>query len=338
MNTDQSPQISIITTVHNIEKYLPTCLDSILAQTFSDYELILMDDGSTDSSGTICDAYAQKDARIRVIHQENVGVSDSWNRAMQLVKGQYTGFVDGDDFIHPRMYELLYQAIRETQSDVAYGGFQRYYGEGRTDFDEDGTDGAEGREPLIHVSSLEYEMCENITFSAIWRGLYLTSFARQFSFMSNKNGLDNLWSTYVLLNAGRIARVEKTLYQWRKREGSESFLAHRFRMLNYVQVRSCVVDYLKRKAPEWVVPYTVFLFRTCVEAEHRRRELTDPAEKAVYDAEISRARKRFSDISVRQILADPYTRRARKVLALIGKVSFPLACFTKRTMHRIANR
>ena len=106
--------ISIITTAYNIENLLPFCLDSILAQTFLDYELILVDDGSTDQSGAICDQYEQKDPRIRVIHQNHSGVSDAWNNALRQVKGEYVGFVDGDDIIHPRMYELLFSFLKNT--------------------------------------------------------------------------------------------------------------------------------------------------------------------------------------------------------------------------------
>lgn len=338
MYINQSPQISIITTVYNIEKYLPICLDSILEQTFTDFELILIDDGSTDRSGTICDEYAQKDTRIHVIHQENVGVSDAWNNAMQFVKGRYTGFVDGDDFIHPRMYELLHKAISETQSDIAYCDYQRYYGEERDDFTENQTGDAVDDEIVIKVSSLEYEMKENITNSAIWRGLYLTSLIQKFSFMSKKNGQDNLWSTCVLINANRIARVHKTLYKWRYREESESSIAFQYRILNYVQVRCSVIEFLKKNAPEWLVPYTLFLFWTCVEAEDRKRKLQDSDEVEIYDFEINRALKYFSEISVKQIVADPNTKRTRKALAVIGKISFPLACYTKRNALKYINR
>ena len=343
MNTNRSPQISIITAVFNIEEYLPICLDSILEQTFTNFELILIDDGSTDRSGAICDEYAQKDTRIRVIHKENEGVSDAWNNAVQLVKGRYTGFVDGDDFIHPRMYELLYKAVCETQSDVAYCDYQRYCGDGRDDFPEDQIGDVAIGEKLIEVSSLEFEMRKNLSCSAVWRGLYLTSLIQTFSFMSKKNGQDNLWSIWVLVNAKRIARVNKTLYKWRRREGSESYLAHRYRMLNYVQVRCCVVDYLERNAPEWLVPYTVFLFWTCIEAEDRKRKLENPNERKAYDLEINRALEYFSNISMSQIIADPYTGRTGKALAVIGKISFrlayyanPLIRYMKRSVRKIA--
>lgn len=101
-------KLSIIVPVYNVEPYLRRCVDSILAQTFTDYELILVDDGSPDGCPAICDEYAQKDSRIKVIHKENGGVSDARNTGLNLAQGEYIGFVDGDDYIHPQMYEIMY--------------------------------------------------------------------------------------------------------------------------------------------------------------------------------------------------------------------------------------
>lgn len=95
------PKLSIIVPIYNVEKYLPRCIDSILAQTYTDFELILVDDGSSDNCPQICDEYALKDQRIIVIHQINGGVSDARNTALKIARGKYVAFVDGDDFIIP---------------------------------------------------------------------------------------------------------------------------------------------------------------------------------------------------------------------------------------------
>ena len=105
------PLISIITPVYNVEQYLCQCLDSILMQDFQSWELILVDDGSTDASGTICDEYALKDKRIRVLHKENTGQADSRNVALQLAKADLIGFVDSDDWIERDMYDVLYRTL-----------------------------------------------------------------------------------------------------------------------------------------------------------------------------------------------------------------------------------
>lgn len=120
------PKISIIVPVYNVEKYLTRCIDSILSQTFTDFELILVDDGSPDGCPAICDAYARKDSRIRVIHKENGGLSDARNAGLEVASGEYIGFVDSDDFVHPQMYELLYTASMMHNAGIVQCGFYRF--------------------------------------------------------------------------------------------------------------------------------------------------------------------------------------------------------------------
>ena len=103
--------ISIIVAIYNVEKYLKACLDSILNSSFTDYELILIDDGSTDTSGLICDQYAQHDSRIIVIHQQNGGIYAARNTGLNKSRGDYILMIDGDDCIHPQMIEVLFNFI-----------------------------------------------------------------------------------------------------------------------------------------------------------------------------------------------------------------------------------
>lgn len=111
--------ISVIVPVYNAEKYLPQCIDSILAQTYTDFELIIVDDGSTDRSGQICDEYKDKDSRVYVVHQENRGVSAARNAGIDMAKGEYIAFVDSDDFIHNQMLELLFFALTKYSVDIS---------------------------------------------------------------------------------------------------------------------------------------------------------------------------------------------------------------------------
>ena len=104
------PEISVIVPVYKAEAYLHACIDSILSQTFSGFELILVDDGSPDGCGAICDDYAARDSRVRVIHQENQGQAAARNRALAAAKGEWVCFVDSDDAVHPQMLECLRQA------------------------------------------------------------------------------------------------------------------------------------------------------------------------------------------------------------------------------------
>lgn len=112
-------KISVIIPVYNVEKYLKKCVESVLKQTIADLEIILVDDGSTDRSGRICDEYAERDSRIVVVHKKNGGLSSARNIGIEIAKSQYIGFVDSDDYIEEDMYEVLYRNIMENDADLA---------------------------------------------------------------------------------------------------------------------------------------------------------------------------------------------------------------------------
>lgn len=120
-------EISIIVPVYKVEKYLKKCVDSILNQTFSDIEVILVDDGSPDRSGIICDEYAKNDTRVKVIHKENGGLSSARNAGIEVAQGRFIGFVDSDDYIATDMYQLLYEDITREEADMAICGIYDVY-------------------------------------------------------------------------------------------------------------------------------------------------------------------------------------------------------------------
>ena len=125
-----TPLISIIVPVYNIKEYLPRCVSSLQAQTYSNIEIILVDDGSTDGTGALCDELASKDERIRVFHKENGGSSSARNLGLTKVQGEYIGFVDSDDYVEPDMYECLYDAFSREGVQIAQVG--------RNEIDEQG--------------------------------------------------------------------------------------------------------------------------------------------------------------------------------------------------------
>lgn len=115
--------ISIIIPVYNVEKYMDKCIESVVNQTYKNLEIILIDDGSTDKSGLICDKWAEKDIRITVIHKSNEGVSNARNIGLEKAKGSYIGFVDSDDYIKENMYEILMNKMLDTKSDMCFCNF-----------------------------------------------------------------------------------------------------------------------------------------------------------------------------------------------------------------------
>ena len=125
------PRISVIVPVYKVEQFLPACVQSILGQTFADFELILVDDGSPDGCGALCDAYAGQDGRVRVIHQKNGGLSAARNSGIAAATGEFLAFVDADDIVAPDYLEQLYCALRSSGADMALCAVE--------DVNEDGT-------------------------------------------------------------------------------------------------------------------------------------------------------------------------------------------------------
>ena len=117
------PKVSIIVPIYNIEDYIERCLESLLSQTLKNIEIICVDDGSTDSSGDICDYYALQDERLVVIHKENGGLVSARKIGLEIARGEYIGFVDGDDYIEPDMYQQLLAAIQQNHVDIIHSGF-----------------------------------------------------------------------------------------------------------------------------------------------------------------------------------------------------------------------
>ena len=191
--------ISIVVPVYNVEKYLQRCIDSILAQTFPDFELILVDDGSTDNSGKICDEYAKKDQRIVVVHQENRGQSLSRNLGISLAKGDYITFIDSDDFILPHFLEYLYKECTNAGADMSICGFSRY-------LDKDDISSVIERmdyksESYEKTKMEEYLVSSKIT-NTVWGKLYKKSIVCDFKF-PNRKYCEDVFSTYMLIHASK---------------------------------------------------------------------------------------------------------------------------------------
>ena len=120
------PRLSIVIPVYNVERYLGECLDSVLAQTFGDYEVIVVNDGSTDGSAALAEDFARRDPRFRLVHQENGGLSKARNTGIDVATGEYMAFLDSDDALPPDAYELLVGTLDRTGSDFATGNVYRF--------------------------------------------------------------------------------------------------------------------------------------------------------------------------------------------------------------------
>ena len=153
---EQTELISIIIAAYNIEEYIERGVESVRNQTYGNLDIIVVDDGSTDSTGAVCDRLAAKDARIRVIHKKNGGLSDARNVGIAAAKGGYIGFVDGDDWIDPDMYEKMLGAMKEQNAEAAICRYRRIYRTNTVDQSKDRAvlcEGPEARQYYVQEST-----------------------------------------------------------------------------------------------------------------------------------------------------------------------------------------
>ena len=214
--------ISVVIPVYNVAEYLPQCLESVCGQTYRELEILLVDDGSADRSGEICDEWALKDDRIKVIHKKNGGVSSARNEGLKAASGPLIGFVDSDDWLEPGMYGKLAEALGKTPgADMAVCGFMDYpYG-----IDVPVPKGLKPHPPCGTADTVIALFERGGYFTSLWNKLFrrsavfpegrMTPFAADLSF-----GEDEVWLARVLRNCRKTVFVPEALYHWRPRAGS----------------------------------------------------------------------------------------------------------------------
>ena len=218
-------KVSVIVPVYNAEKYLKKCLQSLVEQTLSDIEIICINDGSTDNSLSIIEQFAKSDSRIKIITTQNRGQSQARNKGLEIAKGEYTGFLDSDDYADTTMFEKLYTAAKQNDSDVVMCGVyilnektgaitsnDPYFG--LKIFEEQKDTG------VFFNGVFSYEQCRDFLFRICvvpWNKLIKTDFLKKNSikFAEGLSFEDNIFSLELLLNAGRISLVNEPLPYYR---------------------------------------------------------------------------------------------------------------------------
>lgn len=209
------PLVSIIVPVYNIEKYISKCIESVLSQTFKDWELILVDDGSTDNSGKICDEYALKDNRIKVIHKENEGVTATRDKGVKEAQGEFLFFIDGDDYITDNALELLINKQKENDADLVRGSL--------CSIKEDGIIKCK----YIVTNDIDninnwYKYINNISGWNIWNNLIRTSIYKNCVRISNEVliGEDLIASSQLAIQLKSISKCTTITYFYVQRNSS----------------------------------------------------------------------------------------------------------------------
>ena len=218
-------KITVIVPVYNVENYLEKCLDSLINQTYKNLEIIVINDGSTDNSGEICQEYAQKDNRIVYIEKENGGQSEARNMGLDRMTGSYVTFVDSDDWVELDYVETLYKKITEYRADIAVGNYYSFNeSEGMYYFHIFGDSYYEKVYDNVSIFENLYESQEMKSFAliSVWGKLYKADLFKQLRFDIGKLGEDGYLNQKIYLLAEKTIYLNKGLYAYRQREGSSS--------------------------------------------------------------------------------------------------------------------
>jgi glycosyltransferase involved in cell wall biosynthesis len=213
------PKVSIIVPIYGVEEYLHQCIDSILGQSLLDIEIILVDDGSKDNCPKIIDEYAQKDNRIKAIHQQNQGYGRAVNRGIEFANGEYIGIVEPDDWIEPNMYNELYIRAKEVDADIVKGPFYKCWIINNKTYREYYSPLGKANAQLPKVFALT--KCKSLLFKhgSIWTGIYRLSFIQQNNIRMQENDkgryADENWRFETLVLAKTISWLNTPFYNWR---------------------------------------------------------------------------------------------------------------------------
>lgn len=308
------PKISVIVPVYNVAPYLKKCVDSIINQTLSDLEIILVDDGSTDESGTICDQFAAKDHRIKVIHKPNGGLSDARNAGLDVCKGDFIGFVDGDDFIDDDMYELLYNNALRYKADISMCCDRRVpYQSGDYDF----------KGNKVYVWKDKEEMIRQIFLSrrtvvAVCLKIFHKNIFSQLRFPIKLTTEDAYIVLDTLQNCQCMVFQNISKYNYRRRQGSiVQRITYTDRILDLVHAYEKNFDIVKADYPslERVAEYRLFwAFRETIARIGATRDYQE--HKPVIKLLQGQIKRNWKNI-----LFNPYMDTRQKLATLLAMVS-----------------
>ena len=312
----EQPLLSVIVPVYNVESYLDRCLGSITGQTYANLEVILVDDGSPDRSGAICDEWAEKDSRIRVIHTENRGAGAARNTALDAAQGELIGMVDSDDYLEPHMYEHLYRLL-EGEVDIAECAI------GVTETDALPMD--DGSVYTAEVFTAEEAMLLHIQDRVFCQTppnkLYRRAVIGDVRFPVGTLIDDEFWTYRVIGNARRLARSSCCMYAYRQQAGSAMHKPYSLRRLAGIQAKQQRLAYLKERMPGLVYEARADLFFTCLYAMQGCLRSLPPAE-------LEEAR-RILHGAVAQITPLPVSRKlsvGKNILLVLAQISLEGVC------------
>ena len=240
-------KISIIIPIYNVEQYLPQCLKSVINQTYQNLEIILVDDGSTDACPQICEEFALKDNRIKLIHKKNGGLSDARNAGLKRATGDFISFIDSDDFVAVDFCEKLLKALLENTADVAECDFLAF--DNDQDLEKFSTDTKEKIEVFETEAAVELLMKEYFK-QTVWNKLYRREVLGHFEFPVGKINEDEFWTYKVFGNSKKLVKITDVLYFYRQQAASIMGKQYSLKRLDGLQALEERIGYMRENFPK----------------------------------------------------------------------------------------
>lgn len=249
------PKISVIVPVYNVEDYLSKCLDSIINQSYDNLEIIIVNDGSTDKSGDICEHYASQDDRIILVHQENQGLSMARNNALDIARGEYIGFVDSDDWIAPDMFYTLYSNAIKYDADISMCNFYYVYQNGeKSPYSNESAD--------IKVLEGVYKIAHNIRLSnnCVWNRLYKRYLFDDIRFPKGK-AFEDIFVMHKLVDtANKLVLSAECKYYYLRRESGITLNTFNLSQMGNLEAYIERHNYISAKYPNLEKTSRKFIF------------------------------------------------------------------------------
>ncbi len=312
------PLISVIIPVYNVEKYIHTCIDSTIEQTYKNLEIILVDDGSKDNSGHICDEYARKDSRITVIHKENGGLSDARNAAIDIAKGDFITFIDSDDFVKPDYVEYLYDLISRYSADLSICDIYKIF------------EGKSNKEPLKtnefetqynSQEALEEMLYQNKFDTSACAKLYKVELFNDIRYPKGKY-YEDLATEYKLFSkCNKIVHGNSIKYYYLIRKNSITTSQFSIKRMELIDIAEEMLDFILDKYPgikkAAISRYVSANFQILLQAPNEKNQFKEEKTRIINNIKKYRT----------MVLFDKNTRAKNKIAIICSYISIPFTRF-----------
>lgn len=325
MREEKDGLISIIVPVYNTESYIERCIDSILAQTYKNIEIIIIDDGSTDSSGKIAENYRMKYSdKVVVIHQENRGLSAARNTGLEYAHGNYVTFVDSDDFVAPEMYDVMIKKMKEESAEIASCGRNDIYPDRSVQHflldDEIAMNSEEAIRRILIWDGLDISACDKVFLQSLWENI---------RFPEGRNNEDICTIPYIIKKAQKILHVPYAFYFYCHRKGSITTVYNEKKIKDFYYAFHQFRDFCKKHYPMIRGELVFYL-------NHSYLSLLMMTEIAHYKGEEKKEAVMYLNENWKNTFSLNHMSKKEKVIFILLKIHiFNTAIWIKRRIERL---